>query len=200
MSRMADERFSEWMESLAEGTALIDIQGHEVLELLESMLEDRQRIEELERVLRVCGEAVLCPGNWHDLSPAALNGIAKHVPDFVSRAEAAEAKLAELESNPLYNEKIALHEAYMKRGKMIAELEKELVATKCDWVKRERYHKAKLARVEKDVTDIADRLSDLCWDMHEYGGQHWSGDFSKLIDELKQALADVPNEPEGDLN
>jgi len=97
MSRMTDERFSEWMESLAEGTALIDIQGHEVLELLESMLEDRQRIEELERVLRVCGEAVLCPGNWHDLSPAALNGIAKHVPDFVSRAEAAEAKLARVE-------------------------------------------------------------------------------------------------------
>lgn len=82
----------------------------------------------------------------------------------------------------------------------VAELQEELVATKCDWVKRERYHKAKLARVEKDVTDIADRLSDLCWDMHEYGGQHWSGDFSKLIDELKQALADVPNEPEGDLN
>jgi hypothetical protein len=43
--------------------------------------------------------------------------------DSIEDTYKANKRIAELESNPLYDDRIALHQAYMDRGKRIAELE-----------------------------------------------------------------------------
>ena len=54
-------------------------------------------------------------------------------------ADEADKRIAELEANPLYDERIALHQAYLDRGKRVAELEAreekytELVAAAVAW-------------------------------------------------------------------